>query len=326
MSLRVMGICATWLVLLFQSGYGLGNSPPKVIITAGGSSVSRAEIGKALTAILQTTNRVARGEGSLDEVEEYFTETGFSSFVELVETTGMYTTVAEYRTHLLETAQNDYEIRGIKVRVKMGSTQGDPLQELVFVCNARLFVENVHFALEEHHYKRLIEEGAALDDLIYREQILDFLEDFRTAHNTKNLDYLEKAYSDSALIIVGRVLQEQEHPDLLESSKLGEEKIQFIKLKKQEYLDRLRQVFKLNSFVKVIFDKIEIVRHSKYDDIYGIKLKQRWNSSTYSDEGFLFVMMDFKDPERPLIHVRSWQPEKFADGTVVGLGDFEIIE
>ena len=215
----------------------------------------------------------------------------------------------------------------IKVRVRMGATKGDPIQELVFVFNFRLFIVNVHFAIEEHHYTRLLEEGRKLDDLIYRQQVLDFLEDFRTAHNRKDIEYMKKAYSDNALIIVGRVLEKQENQnDFLSSSSLDDSKIQFITLKKQEYVERLNSVFQTSAFVRVIFDQVEIFRHSKYPKIYGIKLKQRWNSSKYSDEGYLFVMMDFKNIERPMIHVRTWQPEKFTDGSVVGLGDFEIIE
>jgi len=163
--------------------------------------------------------------------------------------------------------------------------------------------------------------------MIFRHQALSFLENFRTAHNRKDLNFLKKTYSDNALIIVGRVLEEKEgESDFLESSLLAQNKIEFIKLSKQQYIERLRQVFNLNSFVRVIFDDVEIIRHTKYPEIYGLKLRQRWNSSTYSDEGYLFIMMDFADPDQPVIHVRAWQPEPFEDGTVVGLGDFRIID
>ena len=43
------------------------------------------------------------------------------------------------------------------------------------------------------------------------------------------------------------------------------------------------------------------------------------------NEGYLFVMMDFQELENPIIHVRAWQPKPFSNGTVVGLGDFKII-
>jgi hypothetical protein len=38
-------------------------------------------------------------------------------------------------------------------------------------------------------------------------------------------------------------------------------------------------------------------------------------------------MIDFKDEERPIVHVRTWQPEAYTpEEDVIGLGDFEIIE
>jgi len=263
----------------------------------------------------------------LENVREFFTASGYKTIKELVETTGFFSTIPEYRTHLLQTSDNTYQIRGIRVRVRMGETEGDDIQEAVFVLNFRLFIDHVQFAMEKHHYQRLLEEGEKLDDMVFRHQALSFLENFRTAHNRKDLDFLIKTYSDNALIIVGRVLEEKENQgDFLESSTLEKNKIEFIKLSKKEYIERLRQVFKLNSFVRVIFDDVQIIRHSKYPEIYGLKLRQRWNSSTYSDEGYLFIMMDFENENQPTIHVRAWQPQPFEDGSVVGLGDFRIID
>jgi uncharacterized protein YciI len=300
---------------------------PTVVISGGGNEIIRTETGRVLSEVLQGVNKAAEGHGDLDNLRQYFTENAFGPFKQLVKNTGLVAPFPEYRTRVLQTATGQYEVRGIRVRVKMGQTPGDDSQELVFVLNFRLFIDNVQFAMESQHYTRLLEEGKKLDDMVYRQQILSFLEDFRTAHNRKDIDYLERAYSDDALIIVGRVLEKQEGSgDLLQSSSLSQKKIEFIKLSKKQYIDRLRKAFAANSFVRVTFEDVEIIRDSRYPDIYGIKLRQRWNSSTYSDEGYLFVMMDFHDPKQPLIHVRSWQPEPFSDGSVVGLGDFEIIE
>jgi len=100
-----------------------------------------------------------------------------------------------------------------------------------------------------------------------------------------------------------------------------------IRLNKQEYIDRLTRVFKVNQFIKVGFDEIEIYQHPLYDRIYGVTLLQRWTSSTYSDVGYLFLMIDFKDESHPMIHVRTWQPQKYtAEDEVIGLGDFEIVQ
>jgi hypothetical protein len=140
------------------------------------------------------------------------------------------------------------------------------------------------------------------------------------------LEYLKKVYSEDALIIVGRVLKEKKDDiNYLENSFLSRDRIQFIRLSKREYIDKLEKVFTGNAFVKVRFDSIDIKKSPVDPKIYGVMLKQYWNSSTYHDEGYLFLMLDFRDAENPIIHVRSWQPEKFSDGSVVNLGDFIVV-
>jgi len=299
----------------------------RVVIQQGGTPASRKWIGVALTAILQEANKIAEGVGNLENVKQYCTPEGFAALKALVDSTAFSSNIPEYRTRLLETPDGQYEVRDINVGVRMGETAGDPIQVLVFTLNFRGDIVNVQFAIETHHYERLLDEGRKLDDLLFRKQILNFLEEFRTAHNRKDIGYLEKVYSDEALIIVGHVLKPKAgQGDYLTNSSLAETQIQFIKKSKREYIASLRQAFTRNAFVRVVFEEIEIIRHSKYADIYGIKVKQRWNSSRYSDQGYLFVMIDFREPENPVIHVRAWQPEKFPDGSEVALGDFKILD
>ena len=84
--------------------------------------------------------------------------------------------------------------------------------------------------------------------------------------------------------------------------------------------------------MNIRFSGIELVKHSQYPEIYGVTLKQDWSSSTYSDVGYLFLMIDFRDEDNPLIKVRTWEPEKDADGEIVTteatrlqIGNFYII-
>ena len=72
-------------------------------------------------------------------------------------------------------------------------------------------------------------------------------------------------------------------------------------------------------------DAGECMRDLQDDRLYGVTLKQQWTSSTYTDTGYVFLLLEFVDPDRPLIHVRSWQPQRFDDGSVISLQDFEII-
>jgi len=298
------------------------------VVLEYGDTPSRLErIGYILSTALQEINKIDEGVGNIENLRQYCTPLGFKTLKDLVENTGFFSNIPEYRTNLIKTPNGQYEVRGIIVNVKMGDTEGEPTQHLVFVLNSYNNIINVHFAMEEEHYERIVEDGQKLDDMFLRKQVLDFLEDFRTAYNRKDIDYLQKVFSDDALIIVGRVLQRQkiEENDFI-LGHLEEDDIQFTKQSKQQYIKNLRgKIFQRNSFVNVIFDRAEVIRHSQYPDIYGINVKQRWNSSTYNDEGYLFIMMDFRYKDRPLIQVRCWQPKPFKDGSVIRLGDFEII-
>jgi len=223
---------------------------------------------------------------------------------------------------ILQMPGNRFQIRQIPVVVVKDRVE----QELVLNFSARGELEDVYFGIEQHRYRNLMAEGYGVNNFRRRQMILDFIENFRTAYNRKDLDLLEMTFSENALIIVGRVLEQTERGfDGMGS--LGERKVELIRYNKQQYMENLRRVFARNAFIDVTFDDIEIVQHGNREEIYGVNLKQRWRSSTYGDEGYLFLMIDFEDDDHPLIHVRAWQPEKDTPiEEVIELGDFDIVK
>ncbi|MCI6830321.1 MAG: hypothetical protein MR924_13905, partial [Prevotella sp.] len=70
---------------------------------------------------------------------------------------------------------------------------------------------------------------------------------------------------------------------------------------------------------------------TKDKTMYGVRLHQSWKSSTYSDEGYLFLLWEFpEDGSDPIIHVRTWQPEivggtrQKPDDNISTLGGFDL--
>jgi hypothetical protein len=187
-------------------------------------------------------------------------------------------------------------------------------------------IDDLYFGIELHRYKNVMKDGTTLKDFRRRQIILDFLENFRTAYNRKDLDMIEKTFSENALIIVGKVIQEKtDGPDYLSS--LGKKKVELVRYNKQQYVSNLTSVFSKNKFIDVSFDDIEVVKHGSKEDIYGVNLRQLWRSSSYSDQGYLFLMIDFEDESHPLVHVRAWQPEKDTQkDDVIELGDFDVVK
>lgn len=232
----------------------------------------------------------------------------------------------ELRTNLIHRQDGRLEVRGIPVRMKTDA-DSTASEELVLVFTPAGKLESVYFGVENEKYTTLMSQGGTVSDIRRRQIILDFVENFRTAYNRKDLTYLKTVFSDNALIIVGHVVQVQKDNSGYLNENLGEQKVELIRQSKQDYLAALEQVFRKNQFIKVGFEEIEIVQHRKFNSVYGVTLLQYWNSAGYSDKGYLFLMIDFREEDKPLIHVRSWQPQKFTEpDSVISLGDFEIIE
>jgi hypothetical protein len=294
----------------------------KVLLTDGGTPELRVKISEHLTSIVNILE-----SRHWDGVAGYFTADGLASLRELASQTHPRNVNPLYETRLLELPAGGWEVRDIKVLIDTRGARSNPYQFLVFTLTPDGLASDVRFALEQTQYQDVLKKGELLQDFAARQQILQFLEIFRTAYNRKDLDFLERVYSEDALIIVGRVLKPKpDAPDMLEKSRLTRDRIEFIKLSKQEYLTNLKRCFAANEFIKVAFDSVELCRHPRLPQVYGVALFQDWRSPTYSDQGYLFLMMDFRNSSQTEIHVRSWQPERFPDGSVVGLGDFELVE
>ncbi|CAK7082621.1 hypothetical protein [Bacteroides rodentium] len=221
-----------------------------------------------------------------------------------------------------------YQVRNIPVSM-MAAEDSIRSQELVFSLTRNGEIDNISIAIEANKYKEIMAEHESVEDLFRRQVIVDFVENYRTSYNRKDLKYIESVFSDNALIITGKVVREKPKSDFAMRS-LSPEKIVYQKKTKGEYIASLKKVFASNSYLNVVFDEVEVIQHPKLTDIYGVTLKQEWNSSRYRDVGFVFLMIDFQDELHPLIQVRTWQPEKLnnkvlARDEVFNLGDFDIV-
>lgn len=297
-----------------------------VLLSPFGNSSLQRTIEYNASKLLTTFNVsfVNNRELALDPT--YTTEAGQRSMKSLWETKPFFCAEMEIINNLVRCVDGNYEIRSIPLTLKF--ERDSTLQEegvLIFTPSGKIC--DLYFGLESHRYRNLISGGNTIVEFRRRQVILDFVENFRTSYNRKDLTYINNVFSDNALIIVGRVIEiGRDNRDYLDNN-LGKKRVELVRYNKKEYIDHLKIVFQRNEFIKVGFDNIDIFQHPKYKRIYGLTLLQNWTSSSYSDQGYLFLMIDFKDEERPIVHVRTWQPEAYtSEEEVIGLGDFEIIE
>lgn len=302
----------------------------RVILTDGPGrdvvSMLEQNAGAVMTAInrydptkskLDLPTQIASGEGAY----------GADRLLELVKTSGIRSNSAELRSQVIMLNQNTYEIR--RMYVTSDANSGSRSLELILNFDADGRLIDARFAIEEHQFNMIISEAISLEDDYRRRAIINFIEQFKTAYNRKDADYIELQFSDKALIITGTRISEYGDSGSLVRTRDDEvirERFRLNRQTKAEYIDRLRSViFRNNAFVNVDFSGINIYKHPEYEEIYWVQVFQKWSSSTYSDEGYLSFMIDFSNEDQPLIYVRAWQPEPFEDGTLIDLNMFEII-
>ena len=157
-----------------------------------------------------------------------------------------------------------------------------------------------------------------------RRMILNYCEHLRTSYTTKDIDFLQQVFSDQALIIVGNVVRSADNNSATGIE--GDEKVTFSLKTKKEYLERLEKVFAANKKIDVKFSDFRIMRHPTMEGIYGVSMKQKYTSDRYSDDGYLFILWDFRNKSMPLIHVRTWQPTASVNGEkeIIGIRDFNL--
>lgn len=224
--------------------------------------------------------------------------------------------------------KNGYQIRNFVIH--MIPLDGTTLDEqssvkegiINFTSDGR--IKYFNFADDAHVGADVLQKGAELNDLTRRLQILDFVEQYRTAYNKKDLPFIEDVFSDDALIITGKVIRRLPNSEIRPN-----EDIIYRKETKSEYVSRLGMVFKRNNYINVRFDDIKIYRHpnaQKYPNIYGVLVTQHWSSSTYSDVGYVFMLWDFANENEPKIRVRTWQPKYLDEYQQRELEDDEIFD
>ena len=139
------------------------------------------------------------------------------------------------------------------------------------------------------------------------------------AYRRKDIGYINTLYADTGLFIVGRLIQDSGERSPYEPQ------VEYLTFDRKEFVSRLTEIFQKNAWIDVKFNEVGILRHPRHPDVYGVSMTQHFTSSLYSDTGYLFLLVDFRDSRRPIIHVRTWQSIlDIPEDKKFSLGDMEI--
>ena len=293
----------------------------------------RANIDLALTGILTAFNNAQGNERGLALSHLDISPQVQETIMKLWADCPFRCAETEVVERAIKTPRGEYQVRNIPLVMMPieGQSKGvswKKYQEGVFTLDKDGMIIDFHLALDADLYLKVMASATEVDDFIRRQLILEYVERFRNAYCLKDMTFLEQIFSDDALIITGKVVK-QVKSDINRTS-LNNQKIEYSKQNKKQYLTNLARVFQNNKRINVIFDEIKVVKHPAKADFYGVTLKQGWQADRYSDVGYVFLLWDFTNPDAPQIHVRTWQPDKFDNGQPVpeeeifSIDDFDV--
>lgn len=203
----------------------------------------------------------------------------------------------------------DMQLRNIPLYIKEADSSGKN-QEGVIVFTKTGTIANFYLGIGDKQWEKVMKEGKGFTDLIRREIILNFVENFRTAYNRKDIGFLKSVFGEDTLIITGKVIRDKSLDGNDMSQNIPQEKIVYTRQIKSEYMASMQKIFAANSYINIKFEELQVVQHKKYPDYYGVTIKQLWSTARYSDAGYIFLLIDFKATDNPIIRVRKWQPSK----------------
>ncbi|MDE5822438.1 MAG: LPP20 family lipoprotein [Paramuribaculum sp.] len=198
------------------------------------------------------------------------------------------------------------------------------VEEVIFSFNGDGKINNISFGLGKTAEADILGKGVWNENA--RFAIMNFLENYQTAYALKRLDYISSIFDDDAVIITGTVTH-------VPARKVGtgdtkgivfeHDIIKYNRHTKDTYLKHLKNSFSSKEFINLRFASNDVRKLGKGGELYAIQISQEYYSSNYGDKGYLFLMVDINDPEKPIIKVRTWQPEKDPDFGIYGPEHFK---
>ena len=243
----------------------------------------------------------------------HFTPDGYKMFDTLLNRTGKVALFGVSQNYSFIECNDKVIGRFCKVSIKFKNGKKF-MENLVFRFNNEKKIESLAFALTKKAEDDIFNADASLWKDVSRYAILQFMEDYQTAYALKRLDYIDRIFSDDAIIIVGSMLKPAKQANLEgRQIDLGNDNVEYRQRTKSEYLNKLKSQFKEREYIHLTFENNEIqlvnAPYRELGTVFAVQIRQLYNSSSYSDQGYLTLVFD-ASRELPLIGVRLWQPDK----------------
>ncbi len=271
----------------------------------------------------ETLNKVVSAirKHSYDDIKDFFSEDGWEMFTSLVR----YGNARVLSTDNCTFTQLRDNVIARSIQMSFSFKKGlrkEFVEDVVFTFDKDKKIDCVAFGLDRKAKQDIMKRGAWTP--VARQTIMQFLENYKTAYALKRLDYLKTIFDDDAVIIVGHVAEKLVRDNSRKDGALSfhnQKMVKRVQYSKDQYMKNLEACFRSNEFVNIRFANND-VRKAKNGEEYGIQIKQDYYSTNYGDQGYLYLQVDLEEPDKPIIKVRTWQPEPDPEIGLFGMGNW----
>jgi len=291
------------------------NSVQQQIKAMETSQITFAKVDNEATyrSVMQEIETAIRSK-NYASVQNFFTPNGYEMFDALVHN-GNATIIRtpEYR---FIPYRGTILCRSIPMQFKFRNNR-QFIEDIVFRFNPDGKIESLAYSLTKKAETDILDANKGWDDDA-RLTLINFLEDYQTAYALKRIDYLEKVFSDDALIITGTVLNPQKTSQDIPLS-FSKDNVIYKRETKTQYLNKLRESFASKEYINIRLEDNDIMSaKGDLQGVYAIQIKQNYFSNNYGDSGYLSLAVDLRD-SLPVIKIRVWQYAKDSEFTVSSL-------
>lgn len=205
--------------------------------------------------------------------------------------------------------------RSVPMRFDFKNNKRTFIEDVTFTFSPDKKIESIAFGLGDAARKDIFEQGVGAWSDSVKMVIVTFLENYKTAFALKRLDYINSIFDENAYIIVGHKLQKMQKVSGDGGGFSMVPKYEYAQKSKAEYIDQLKRCFASNEYVNINFSDNDVQKAAYGGDTFGIQIKQDYYSEHYGDQGYLFLFVDLNDADKPVIKIRTWQPERNPDLT-----------
>ncbi len=261
-------------------------------------------------------SKVCKGitSGADESISEYFTPEGYEIFNRLIRYGNAR--VLNFGELNFYGLGDEVYARSVPMVFSFKGNKRQFVENIVFTFNRDKKICDLSFSLGKETVQGIVGQTGWSEEA--RIILISFLENYKTAYALKRLDYISSIFDDDALIITGRVLKNVKGPNEYSNNRY----VTLTRQSKANYIKNLSRVFASQEYINLQFSDCEVMKLGKGEQLFGIKIRQEYFSTTYSDSGYLFILVDLRDYLKPVIHVRTWQEAPDKDFGVIGPYNF----